>query len=68
MVLLRERKFLAASKGNLSNTMTMRQALRTFNTENFTLATRNEISEHINQILLAIQHFLILTHTYQNCS
>jgi hypothetical protein len=43
MVLLRERKFLTASKGNLSNTMTLKQVFRVFDTE-FTLATRKELS------------------------
>lgn len=63
MVLLRERKFLTASKGDLSNTMILRQVLRVFHTE-FTLATRKELSEYISRMLLAIQHFLISTYTY----
>ena len=63
MVLLRERKFLTASKGNLSNTMTLIQVFRVFDTE-FTLATRKELSEYTSQMLLAIQHFLISTYTY----
>ena len=63
MVLLRERKFLTASKGNLSNTMTLRQVFRVFDTE-LTLATRKELSEYTNQMLLATQHFLISTYTY----
>jgi hypothetical protein len=37
---------------------------RAFNNENFTLATGKGILEHINQMLLTIQYFLIPTYIY----